>query len=84
MLTITGKVEKFDEDQRSDASTQVRYLYQINDWVLDRVFTFYHYTTVGKRDKRNPENERKQIARSIRAKRAALWDHYDLVKNPPT
>lgn len=82
MFSIKCAIEKFGVDQVDEASTQMRYLYQINDWVLDKVFTFYHYTTVGKRDKRNPENERKQIARSLRTKRNALRDHYDLVKNP--
>lgn len=82
MFSIKCSIEKFDDYHEDGASTQMRYLYQINDFKLDRVFTFYHYTTAGKRDKRNPENERKQIARSLRTKRNALRDHYDLVKNP--
>ena len=86
MLEITAKIELITADPEfKTEQDQIRYVYQINDWKLvDRVFTFYHYSTPYMRDKKNPNNERKRIAKSLRSKHSALWHHYDLVKNPPT
>lgn len=82
MITITAKIECVGEDpEQKREHDSFRYLFQINDWKMDRVFTFYHYTTRGKREGKNTP-ERKAIARSIKSKHSNLWHHYDLVKNP--
>lgn len=83
MITITAKIECIVEDpEQKREHDSFRYLFQINDWKMDRVFTFYHYTTRGNREGKNTLT-RKAIARVLRKKHAALWKHYDLTKNPP-
>lgn len=84
MISITAKIELVCSDpEHKTEFDSLRYLYQINDWKMDRVFTFYHYTTREKREGKNTA-ERKVIARALRSKHSNLWHHYDLVKNPPT
>lgn len=84
MITIKAIIECVSENpEYKTEHDSLRYLFQINDWKMDRVFTFYHYTTREKREGKNTA-ERKVIARALRSKHSNLWHHYDLVKNPPT